>query len=63
MYKLLLEEANNIHFWAILGLILFMSVFIGSVIYSLMLTKQFSHKMSQMPLDEAEEVEGGDDHV
>ena len=63
MYKLLLEEVNAIHFWAILGLILFMTVFIGSVIYSLALSKQFSHKMSQLPLDETEESEGGEDHV
>ena len=63
MYKLLLEDINSIHIWAIAGLILFMLVFIGSVIYSLSLSKQFSRQMSQLPLDEFETEAGGEDNV
>ena len=59
MYKMLIEESAGIHIWAIVGLILFMAVFLGSVVYSLCLSKQFSKTMAELPLKDSPELEEG----
>ncbi|MCH2174385.1 MAG: hypothetical protein MK193_01515 [Lentisphaeria bacterium] len=54
MYKSLLSNIDGLNVWAIVGLLLFMMVFLGTVIYSICLSQKFTDKMGHLPLEEDE---------
>lgn len=54
MYKYILESAGNINWMAIFALLTFFTVFVVSAYTVLIQGKEFTDKMSKMPLEETE---------
>ena len=56
MFKQYLSSAGDIQFFAITGLIIFLSFFVGAVIWAITRKEDYLSKMKNLPLEDGEKI-------
>ena len=52
MFKYYFEQVNNVEVWPIVALIIFITFFIGLLIWVAKVDKKYINEMSQLPIDD-----------
>ena len=63
MFKHYFEQVNNVEIWPIISLIIFVTFFIGLLIWVMKVDKKYIEEMSDMPIDDTEENDKQFDYV
>lgn len=63
MFKYYFEQVNNVEIWPIMSLIIFVSFFIGLLIWVMKADKKYIQAMSNMPLNDTDENDNQFDYV
>ena len=62
MFKEILNSISGIEIWPIIGLFLFMGLFVGILVWVFRLDKRFIKKMEELPLEEDSQNNGEQKH-
>lgn len=62
MFKEILNSISGIEIWPIIGLFLFMILFIGIIVWVFRLDKRFIKKMEELPLEKDSSNNGEQKH-
>lgn len=54
MFKHYFEQVNNVEIWPIISLIIFITFFIGLLIWVVKVDKKYINDMSNLPMEDAE---------
>jgi len=63
MFKYYFEQVNNVEIWPIISLIIFITFFLGLLIWVVKVDKKYINEMSNLPMEEDENNKNQFDYV